>query len=913
MKQNCRKRSWKLLLALSLGLCVAHTGYAMPSGGSVVSGDANISNPGNITLSGTNIINWQQFGIGNGETVSFIGNVGVPFAVLNRVTGNDISNIFGTLNGQGGAVFLVNPNGIVFGNGTSINAASFVASTLSISDTAFTNLINGGNGNFTSNGSTGKISFTGTANFNNSNSTFMGNSIEIDAGVSLTLGAPTAFLAGPNINLTNTPNNGNIDITSYQIKDATADNLINIKGDLTSTNASDISILGGKVAIDGNITSAKDLFIAGGNNYYLKKDDGDFWFDFNAHNVKGNHIEIAQHKILTAASEFALLSNSITNSGTLTSEKNGVKMYIFDDMKTNVDADGKILSATIISTAENKLINNGTIEAKNTGVIDVFSGAIDNTSALKTANGDMILIGANNITIKPDVTGALGSYQISNTTANNTINSSGTIEANGNLAILGGKVDLAGNVTSAGDKFIAAGNDYRFRKDVNGNYGFSFTNRHTSADNTVTIAENTTLTTTGKTGILANSITNNGTLKVGDKLEISALNSMMSDYDANDNLLAGHITSTAGNKFTNHGTIEAGKMEILAGAIDNSGSLKTTTGDMILVSANNITIKPSGSDMMASYAINNATADNTIKSTGTINSKKALALLGGKVDLAGNVKSDSDLFIAAGNKYSLAKNDGDFWFGYNKMNTSAGNTVRIAKGTTVTSAGESAILANSVTNNGVITVNSQHGMAMYVLDNLTSTFDASGKPIAGNISTSKNNKFTNNGTVTIAAGGRFDIMANALDNKGAITTTRGDVVLTGNLSGNAIANTKLQVANDQYTGILMKPDAKGNPTYSFINPVQIQIPEVEKGSSLESAIKQALDILNKLGATPEEKAKATKDIIQGHATAGIESSKESTTTTPVSKANEGSTNTNNLVVADNSTSSNLTVENQEVK
>ncbi|MCM8771234.1 MAG: filamentous hemagglutinin N-terminal domain-containing protein, partial [Candidatus Omnitrophica bacterium] len=81
------------------------------------------------------IINWQSFSVAPQETVQFFQPS--PLAVaLNRVTGNLPSEIFGNLlaNGQ---IFLINPNGILFGRGAKIDVKGLVASTLDISDTDF--------------------------------------------------------------------------------------------------------------------------------------------------------------------------------------------------------------------------------------------------------------------------------------------------------------------------------------------------------------------------------------------------------------------------------------------------------------------------------------------------------------------------------------------------------------------------------------------------------------------------------------------------------------------------------------------------------------------------------------------------------------------------------------------------------
>ncbi|AHG42101.1 filamentous hemagglutinin outer membrane protein [Pseudomonas syringae CC1557] len=113
--------------------------YALPVGGAVSAGSATIGSGGGtttITQSSQNAaINWQSFNIGTGESVNFVQPNGSATA-LNRVLGADPSSILGNLNANG-KVFLVNPNGIVFGQGASVNVGGLVGSTRNISDSDF--------------------------------------------------------------------------------------------------------------------------------------------------------------------------------------------------------------------------------------------------------------------------------------------------------------------------------------------------------------------------------------------------------------------------------------------------------------------------------------------------------------------------------------------------------------------------------------------------------------------------------------------------------------------------------------------------------------------------------------------------------------------------------------------------------
>ena len=128
------------LKTLALALMLACGGVqAQPTGGVVAAGSATIGGtPGNmrITQNTPNVaINWQSFGIKAGESVQFV-QPNSSSVALNRVVGADPSRIFGNLSANG-KVFLVNPNGILFGQGASVNVGGLVASTLALSDSDF--------------------------------------------------------------------------------------------------------------------------------------------------------------------------------------------------------------------------------------------------------------------------------------------------------------------------------------------------------------------------------------------------------------------------------------------------------------------------------------------------------------------------------------------------------------------------------------------------------------------------------------------------------------------------------------------------------------------------------------------------------------------------------------------------------
>ena len=131
-----------LLLAtttlLALGASPAAAG---PEGGTVVGGAATIQGAGTPAVivnqaTSSAVINWNTFNIRANESVRF-NQPSSSSVVLNRVTGGQgPSEIMGTLTANG-RVFLINRDGILFGPGSVVNTAGFLATTNDIRNADF--------------------------------------------------------------------------------------------------------------------------------------------------------------------------------------------------------------------------------------------------------------------------------------------------------------------------------------------------------------------------------------------------------------------------------------------------------------------------------------------------------------------------------------------------------------------------------------------------------------------------------------------------------------------------------------------------------------------------------------------------------------------------------------------------------
>jgi filamentous hemagglutinin family protein len=148
------------LLVTGLLLC-SSTSWALPTDGQVVAGQVGINTPaaGQMQIDQSSqkaIVNWQGFSIAPTESVN-INQPNAQATMLNRVVGQDASQIQGQLHANG-QVYLVNPNGVVFGKTAQVDVGGLVATTHNITDQDFLN----GKNHFTQDGAKGTVENHGT-------------------------------------------------------------------------------------------------------------------------------------------------------------------------------------------------------------------------------------------------------------------------------------------------------------------------------------------------------------------------------------------------------------------------------------------------------------------------------------------------------------------------------------------------------------------------------------------------------------------------------------------------------------------------------------------------------------------------------------------------------------------------------
>ena len=247
-----------VVVAAALALAAGRAD-ALPTGQQVVNGTATFVTSGStltVTNSPNSIINWQGFSIGAGERTTF-NQQSTSSAVLNRVIGPTSSSIFGMLDSNG-KVFLINPNGILFGAGSQVNVGGLVASSLGISNNDFIN----GTYRFSGGAASGPVS---------------------NAGTITTTGGGKVWLIAPNVTNTGiiTAPNGDIVLAAgQQVYMVDQDHpetavLVSAPAD-TALNMGTITAQAGKVGIfgalvnQGGVVSADGAVAGPGGSIYLK-------------------------------------------------------------------------------------------------------------------------------------------------------------------------------------------------------------------------------------------------------------------------------------------------------------------------------------------------------------------------------------------------------------------------------------------------------------------------------------------------------------------------------------------------------------------------------------------------------------------------------------------------------------------
>jgi filamentous hemagglutinin family protein len=260
---NRAVRPRRALAAAAVGLLASTAGFANPSGPQIVAGQVSILASGNrllITNSPGAIINWQNFSINPGELTRFI-QQNSSSSVLNRITGQNPSQILGALQSNG-RVFLINPNGVLFGAGAQVNVSGLAASSLNLSNADFL----AGKLDFSSAGKSGAIDNRGTITTPSGGQVYLIAPNVTNSGIITAPNGDVVLAAGHSVNLadSNDPN-------MHVVISAPGDQALNV-GKVVAESGR-IGIYGALVNQLGLVSA--DSAVAGENGKILLKASGD--------------------------------------------------------------------------------------------------------------------------------------------------------------------------------------------------------------------------------------------------------------------------------------------------------------------------------------------------------------------------------------------------------------------------------------------------------------------------------------------------------------------------------------------------------------------------------------------------------------------------------------------------------------
>jgi filamentous hemagglutinin family protein len=540
--------------------------FAMPAGWTVTEGKGQITvndpsgNVMNIAVGANGVIDWSSFSIANGETVNF--NFADAFAVLNRVTGSQMSELNGTLNGNNnGSIFLVNPNGVLVGSGATINASNLVLSTLAVSNDNFMQLVGAWKTDdehpltFTKGSQqavAGAIEIQNGATFKPMGYLgLIGGSVTIAPGVTIETSMDSSFVAADKATINFMQHsNGAIEHYDTASFESQAANRVVIAGNITSDS---INIQGHTITFDkANLTTN--------------------WLDVFA----GKEFKQADSNDSTLATLTATPDNKITLTDSKITLTNG-----YSDEEYSV------------------MMLGGQVDMRNSSIVVGDQITQDKPKVIiSAANTMQWQFGGRDL---DDDDSAFTSIHIKDANSNNTIALDNVSITNPNLNgkdtttifVLGGKVDITGSSSiKGGEVLIGAGSKLGVEAAYDEDPPYAYLDEYYFTDyfksglgNTVSLGQGTILVANGEAAIYANAVTNAGAINAHGHygINIRAVDERRFNEAGN----TGYQISSKNNRVINTGVIyadqanfdssadpEYGIIGIAASSIDNTGTIE---------------------------------------------------------------------------------------------------------------------------------------------------------------------------------------------------------------------------------------------------------------------------------------------------------------------------------------------------
>lgn len=442
-KKNLKRN---LLICLLAGSAVMYTlplhaatsvigNNTLPTGGSFVHGNGSITSAGlemNVIQNGQNaVIKWGSFDVGGSATVNFSskGAYANNFNTLNYVNSASASQIYGTINAQGGNIFIVNPAGVQIGNSAQINVGSLYVSSNTLNDSALKNFYN--------NAGKEKFVLGGTRNAD----------IELMS------------LGNINANKVTFEGNGRIVIDSERLKDVAGTEKLTADKIFVNTKDKNNVVIGYDAYENGsyaNVINTQELVTLNGSEK-LTKADGYMWVeDVNQlqainTNLSGNYA--LRNSIDATSTEQKGFTSIGSDNGAFKGKFDGIDYNIFGLTINGGDNTG-LFGYTNNATISNVTLVGGSITGKDN--VGAIVGNANNTTLTNVVNsaavsGDSNVGGIVGIATDTTVEDAINTGAIEGiaNTDNGGINVGGLIGSMNSSHLIGNSYNL-GDVTSIG-------------------------------------------------------------------------------------------------------------------------------------------------------------------------------------------------------------------------------------------------------------------------------------------------------------------------------------------------------------------------------------------------------------------------------------------------------------------------------
>lgn len=674
--------------SIAIALFLSPLALANPVGPTVVNGAATVVNNGN-TMTVTNtpgaILNWQQFNIGQGQVTQF-NQQSAQSSVLNRVVGPDSSQILGTLRSNG-RVFLVNPNGIMFGAGSVLDVNGLIASTLNITNTDF--LLNRMNFNGSNTGASVVNQGTITTPFGGS-VYLIGNNVT-NEGVITTPQGQVVLAAGNSVSMVNT-------VTPHVSVTVTAGGEAINLGQVTAEGGS-INIYGALVQQQGIVSAGSATVDAQGNIVLSATQSANLaqGSSTTASGAKGGNITIQ-----SGAAGSTTVAGTVDATG---SNGAGGNIQVLGNTVALTDTARLDASGT---TGGGAILVGGDYQGKNAAVQNAFTTRIAQGATLR-ADATISGNGGKIIAWSDDTTHAYGSFSARGGALSG---NGGLIETSGHfLDVAGVKIDAAALNGAAGTWLLDPVGMYIYGGANNGLLsGTSITdgtiNTVLDAGTSVTLASTTFIefsgastigknTSTGGTGVTftlnaATDIATNPSALISGTYPLNVamnaggavhLSGMIDTRGGNFTLAAGGVASIDGGGaalptfysaswatgypaglYTNGGSVNITATDFRLGGDQSLGTFFATSIDTGIVGSQNWAGTPTG--MVADGSIGgNITINTASGAAGTgvrIGVNSLMGAGSGTITMYGHsYQNDNTTWpLASGNNYSVGSRTG---------------------------------------------------------------------------------------------------------------------------------------------------------------------------------------------------------------------------------------------------------------